>query len=217
MAQFRVPVLEHFSWQEPIKDKDLSSDPASPAKGDRYIVASVGTGLWVGSTNTITWFDGTDWKFDVASEGWRTWVQDEDLFYTFDGTSWAAIGESDMLRSVYDTDTSGIVDKAETVDDGAGSASTAVQVKDAVDKAHTSGSETQVGDVSGTVGANVVDTVGGKTAADIASTVNASHTQNTDTSLDLGGANPVTAAEAKEAFDKRGNFDTTLKLILFNL
>ena len=42
----------------------------------------------------------------------------------------------DMLKADYDQDADGIVDKAENVDDGAGNASTAVEVKDAVDKKH---------------------------------------------------------------------------------
>jgi len=60
---------------------------------------------------------------------------------------WTALaGGGDMLKSVYDTDDDGIVDKAESVDDGTtGDAhkSTATEVRDAVDKAHASGSDDQ--------------------------------------------------------------------------
>ena len=45
-------------------------------------------------------------------------------------------GNGDMLKTDYDANANGIADKAETVDDGAGNASTAVEVKDAVDKKH---------------------------------------------------------------------------------
>jgi len=68
-------------------------------------------------------------------------------------------GAGDMTKAVYDTDTDEIVDKAETVDDGIGNSSTAVDVKDAVTKKHTSGSETQGGDISGTVGNASVDKI----------------------------------------------------------
>ena len=52
-------------------------------------------------------------------------------------------GGGDMLKSVYDTDTDNIVDKAETVDDGVGNASTAADVKDAVTKKHSQNTDTQ--------------------------------------------------------------------------
>lgn len=61
---------------------------------------------------------------------------------------WVSLaGGGDMLKSVYDTDDDGIVDKAQTVDDGTtGEAhkSTAEQVRDAVDKKHASGSDDQI-------------------------------------------------------------------------
>jgi len=52
-------------------------------------------------------------------------------------------GAGDMTKLVYDTDDNGIVDKAENVDDGAGNASTALQVKTAVTNTHASGSDNQ--------------------------------------------------------------------------
>lgn len=48
---------------------------------------------------------------------------------------------------------------------------------------HIAGSETQGGDITGTVGNATVDKVGGKSKTDIASAVDLKHTQNTDTSL----------------------------------
>lgn len=60
---------------------------------------------------------------------------------------WADVGAGDMLKATYDTDADNLVDKAENVDDGAGNASTAAQVKDAVTKAHTQGTDTALGAV----------------------------------------------------------------------
>ena len=51
-------------------------------------------------------------------------------------------GGGDMLKSVYDTDTDNIVDKAETVDDGEGNSATAADVKDAVTKKHSQNTDT---------------------------------------------------------------------------
>jgi hypothetical protein len=55
-------------------------------------------------------------------------------FLRADG-AWAAPGAGgDMTKAVYDTDADNIVDKAEAVDDGAGNATTAAQVKEAYTK-----------------------------------------------------------------------------------
>ena len=141
-TQYRVPVLEKFEWQQAVIDKDLSTPPVSPVKGDRYLVKATGLGAWAGKDNNFAWFDGSVWKFDAPMEGHQTWVKDEDRVYFFNGTSWGA--GANMSTSVYDTDADGIVDKAETVDDGAGNSSTAVDVKDAVTKRHTQNTDQYV-------------------------------------------------------------------------
>lgn len=104
MATYRVPVLEDFSWQPPVKDKDLFDAPGAPSKGDRYIVAS-GTSSgddWFGYTNDITYYDGVNWQFDTPSEGWRCWLDDEDAYYYFDGTDWQ-IDDTSALESSIDS------------------------------------------------------------------------------------------------------------------
>jgi len=54
--------------------------------------------------------------------------------YLKDDGTWATPAGGDMTKAVYDTDADNIVDKAEAVDDGAGNATTAAQVKEAYDK-----------------------------------------------------------------------------------
>jgi hypothetical protein len=46
-------------------------------------------------------------------------------------------GSGDMLKSTYDQDDDGIVDKAEGIDDGEGNSATAAEIKEAVDNTHT--------------------------------------------------------------------------------
>jgi len=57
-----------------------------------------------------------------------------------DGSTWndieAGTGSGDMLKSTYDTDEDGIVDKAESIDDGVGNSATASEIKGAVDDSH---------------------------------------------------------------------------------
>lgn len=78
------------SFQDPVKDKDLCTPPATPSTGDRYIVCSGGaTDAWAGHENDIAEWDGIAWVFSTPSEGWVTWVEDENTYYIFNGTSWA--------------------------------------------------------------------------------------------------------------------------------
>jgi len=136
MATKRVPVLDKFEWQKSVKDKDLSTPPTSPSVGDRYIVASSATGDWSGHDDEIAQWNGSSWDFTEPLEGMFVFVEDEDKLYYYI-TSWEEFtpGAGDMLKSTYDTDDDGIVDKAESVDDGTNSA-TAAQISSAVSKAH---------------------------------------------------------------------------------
>jgi len=91
-------------------------------------------------------------------------------------------GVGDMLKSVYDTNGNGIVDKAETVDDGTNSA-TAADIKDSVDKRHTHSNKA------------LLDTYD-QTNADITDAVVKKHTAGTEI---LGGSLTGTVADARVA------------------
>ena len=88
MANYRVPVLENFAWQEPVSDEILDPTALTPSKGDRYLINGTGSGAWTGHDNDIAWFDGAEWLFDSPSEGWRCFIQDVDRLFWFDGTIW---------------------------------------------------------------------------------------------------------------------------------
>jgi len=119
MATYHVPVLEHFEWQQTVKDR-LTSPPDNPSKGDRYIVDSPGSGAWEGHTTEIAYYTGSEWAFITPTEGFHTWVEDEDKIYVFTGAIWTdeASGTGDMLKDIYDADNDGRVDKAEKINDG---------------------------------------------------------------------------------------------------
>jgi len=89
MAVHKVPILDYHSWQDPVKDKDLSAAPTGPAKGDRYIIAGTPTDAWVGHGGDITYYDGSDWQFIGVFEGMCCWLEDENKFYKHNGASWA--------------------------------------------------------------------------------------------------------------------------------
>jgi len=85
------------------------------------------------------------------------------------------------------------------------STNTDTEVADAVSKAHTAGSESAGGDLSGTVGNATVETIGGKTKTDVADAVDKKHEQNKDQYLDYGGANQVSASQLKEVVNLAPN------------
>ena len=75
-----------------VLDRDLTAPPASPAGGDRYIVASAATGLWAGwDLNVTTWVDGV-WMRLVPRPGWLAWIADEATFAVWNGTIWDLVG-----------------------------------------------------------------------------------------------------------------------------
>ena len=75
-----------------VLDRDLTAPPASPADGDRYIVASGATGLWAGwDLNVTTWVDGV-WMRLVPRPGWLAWIADEATFFVWNGSAWQSVG-----------------------------------------------------------------------------------------------------------------------------
>jgi len=88
--KYRVPVLETFGWQEPVKSTTINAAPGSPTKGDRYIIPKVvvPADVWDGHGDDIAWYDGNEWKYDTPEPGWSTFVEAQLLAFTFNGTEW---------------------------------------------------------------------------------------------------------------------------------
>ncbi len=74
-----------------VLDRNLATPPATPAEGDRYIVAASPTGAWAGQANTITAFQDAAWLFYPPKEGWITWIADENIAVAFDGAAWTTL------------------------------------------------------------------------------------------------------------------------------
>lgn len=80
-------------------DKDLATPPASPAEGDRYLVAaSTPTGAWAGRSGQVVRFTDGVWVGLVPSAGWLAYLADEKLVYAFDGRAWAPITSASADR-----------------------------------------------------------------------------------------------------------------------
>ena len=73
-------------------DKDLAAPPASPAEGDRYLVAAAApTGAWTGLSGQVVRFTDGVWIGAVPSAGWLAYLADEKLVYVFDGSAWTVL------------------------------------------------------------------------------------------------------------------------------
>jgi len=88
MATYRVPVLDEFSWQPPVIDKDLTAPPGGESKGDRYIVGAEATGDWSGLDTHIVTYNGSGWIDSTPAEGWYVYIEDENISYLYDGAAW---------------------------------------------------------------------------------------------------------------------------------
>jgi Protein of unknown function (DUF2793) len=71
-----------------VLDRDLSTPPAAPANGDRYIVAAAPTGTWAGNANRIAAWQDNAWAFYAPRTGWQAWVADEATLVAFNGAAW---------------------------------------------------------------------------------------------------------------------------------
>jgi len=72
-----------------------SAAPTSPTNGDMYVVASVGSGAWVGKTNYVAYWttDNPDapsgeWNFYQPLNGWTVRNRIDNFLYTYNGSSW---------------------------------------------------------------------------------------------------------------------------------
>ncbi len=75
-----------------VLDRTRTTPPASPADGDRHLVASGATGLWAGwDLNVAFWVDGV-WLRLVPRQGWLVWIAAEQAFVVWNGSVWDPVG-----------------------------------------------------------------------------------------------------------------------------
>lgn len=74
-----------------LKDRDLAAPPASPAEGDRYLVAASPTGAWAGKAGAIAAFQDGAWVFLVARPGWIAFVEDEGAAIVRGAADWLVL------------------------------------------------------------------------------------------------------------------------------
>lgn len=97
---YRVPVQEEFEWQQPVINMSTTTPPGSPARGDRYVVASGATGAWSGYDDYIAYCSdaGTPtWSFTAPKEGMILWDESRDDYFHYNGSAWVRHGKKDLI------------------------------------------------------------------------------------------------------------------------
>ena len=91
-------------------DRDRADPPATPADGDRYLVAPDATGAWMGRDGTIAAFETATggWQHLTPREGWRVWVEDDGVLLVRHGAGWLAIASADDLTAFQNLDLLGV-------------------------------------------------------------------------------------------------------------
>jgi len=82
MANYIVPVLSDYEWQKGVLAL-LNTPPGSPSNGDRYIVGSSPTGVWVGHANQIVTYDNNVWTYLIPWNGLMVYVQNMNRLIQF--------------------------------------------------------------------------------------------------------------------------------------
>lgn len=80
-----------MAWLGAVLDKDIATPPnptGGPSDGDRYIIASVATGVWTGLEDDIATYSVSEaqWNFETPESGSFVLVIDENKLYIFDKT-----------------------------------------------------------------------------------------------------------------------------------
>ncbi len=83
----RVPALESYSWQQPVKDI-INNVPEHLSEGDRYIIGGSPSGPFEGKATKIAYFYNNTWHFDTPAAGWKCYILSIDKEYYFNGNAW---------------------------------------------------------------------------------------------------------------------------------
>ena len=69
----------------------LTTPPASPVEGDRYIVAASAAGAWVGWDGSVAHFSGGAWLRLIPGTGWIAWDQEATTVRVWTSSSWSGL------------------------------------------------------------------------------------------------------------------------------
>ncbi|WP_370211785.1 DUF2793 domain-containing protein [Roseovarius sp.] len=71
-----------------VSSASVTTPPALPEPGQRYIVPAGASGDWAGQDGALAVFEETGWAFYAPNPGWIAWVEDSARQEVFDGSDW---------------------------------------------------------------------------------------------------------------------------------
>jgi Protein of unknown function (DUF2793) len=83
-----------------VASRVVTTPPAVPSDGVRYLLPISPTGAWAGQAGKIAFFMDGGWRFITPREGFSLWVSDEGATLSFNGTSWNASGVPSELQNM---------------------------------------------------------------------------------------------------------------------
>jgi hypothetical protein len=69
----------------------VTSPPATPVNGARYLLPATPTGAFAGQGGNIAVYQNAGWRYITPKIGWRTYIIDEQIIVAFNGTVWNAL------------------------------------------------------------------------------------------------------------------------------
>lgn len=82
--------IGRFGYHLSVKDRGLTTPPASPAAGDSYIVAADAVGAWAARDGDVAVWAGDEWVFGTPRIGWIAYVEDEEILSAYKAGGWSA-------------------------------------------------------------------------------------------------------------------------------
>lgn len=76
-----------------------NNPPGSPLTGDRYLVDTVPTGVWVGFANNIAEWNGSTWVFTIPVNNNTVFVTATLTTLRYNGTAWVAYNGTAILQN----------------------------------------------------------------------------------------------------------------------
>ena len=72
-----------------VSSRSVTTPPASPAEGERYIVPAGATGAWAGRTDQIAVRIDGAWEYHTPKVGWLAYIEDEAKLVVFKPSGWS--------------------------------------------------------------------------------------------------------------------------------
>ena len=78
------------------EDDAQTAPPIAPSEGECYIVASGGSGDWIGQDGKIAAYIDGAWQFQTPRAGWQGYVIAQGILTVFDGSDWVEVTSSQL-------------------------------------------------------------------------------------------------------------------------